>query len=102
MSDGHPNQDAVAAARDWRDGWRGIVSLVKMGHSPIDVSAKSKARYTLAANDELERLEALVNRIANTDPIHRFTCTFCGSYCLDTPHVHAPDCIWSAAQAAKE
>ena len=55
---GSRDQDAVAAARNWREGWRGIIYLVEQGHSPIDVSAPSKARYVLAASARMDELEA--------------------------------------------
>jgi len=79
--------------------WREMMATVNNGYSPTIYIATAKRRAALVAvNARLEELEALAKRIANTDPVHRFGCTFCGSYCLDTPHVHAYDCIWLTAK----
>ena len=65
---GSRDQDAVAAARNWREGWRGIIYLVEQGHSPIDVSAPSKAISQEASHQaeselsEIRRLSSSASR----------------------------------------
>lgn len=88
---GHPAQDAVAAQRSPADAWRGIVALVKQGHSPIDVSGISRSKAVL-------EVDALLHDIADCEPISRFTCDYCGCYSLDAPFKHAPSCAWQRAR----
>ena len=96
-TNGHPQQNAVASQRSPADAWRGIVALLKQGHSPVDVSGLSRSKAVL-------EVDAIIRAVAESDPYEFDTdgysrCYYCKTYRESrTDSTHAPTCVWQRAR----
>lgn len=78
-----------------RIAWREFVNQAGGPTPSRNVGFGNDRRAAILAVDaRMAALEAVVREIAESEPVHRMECDYCGCLIYDVPLQHAADCVW--------